>query len=197
MIRRHGLEAFLEEVRDADASDSAVRISVSGDFGYINLRGNPADKQFIAAVEDVIGQSLPVTPNALSPEPHRVFWLGPDEWLIVTTAESVTGLVARLGDATSKYHAAVNDISGGLVALIIEGTKTRDILAKGCTLDLHASVFSAGSCAQSGLAKATVLLACLDDTPTFMVVVRRSFSDYLCHWLARAGSNAGVLFSNG
>jgi sarcosine oxidase subunit gamma len=61
-------------------------------------------------------------------------------------------------------------------------------------LDLHPGVFAVGDCAQSGLAKANVVLALVDDKPTFMVVVRRSFSDYLYRWLAHAGSDDGVTF---
>lgn len=105
-------------------------------------------------------------------------------------------MVEALRAAVSRSHTAVNDISGGQVALVIEGNDTREILSKGCTLDLHPSVFTAGSCAQSGLAKANVLLACLDDAPSFMIVVRRSFADYLCRWLLRAARPGGAGFSD-
>lgn len=196
MIRRHGLEAFVETAGDAQTTDSAVRISVCGDLGHINLRGNMGDEGFVAAVEGVLGQALPVDPNTFSSEPHRVFWLGPDEWLIMTTAEDVAELVTRLGDAISGIHAAVNDISGGHVALLLEGRGTLELLSKGCTLDLHATVFPVGCCAQSGLAKASVLLACLDDSSTFVVVVRRSFADYLCRWLVRSGRPGSVRFQD-
>mgnify|MGYP001817963433 FL=1 len=192
--RRHGLEPFLGEHGDVHASNSAVRITVRGDLGHINLRGNPADEKFVAAVEVAIGQPLPLTPNTLTSERNQVFWLGPDEWLIVTEADRTATMVEALRDAVSEFHAAVNDIGGGQVALMIEGAGTRDMLAKGCTLDLHDSVFTAGSCAQSGLGKANVLLACLDDAPSLMIVVRRSFADYLCRWLLRAAGPIGARF---
>jgi heterotetrameric sarcosine oxidase gamma subunit len=193
-MRRHGLEAFLATAGDADAEDTAVHVSVRDDLCHINLRGDPANEEFTAAIENVIGQPLPVIPNTLTTGSHHVFWLGPDEWLIVTTADDVAELVARLSEATSSMHAAVNDISGGQVALSLKGHNTRELLAKGCTLDLHAAVFSAGRCAQTGLAKANILLACLDDTQTFIIVVRRSFSDYLCRWLHSSGQAAGIRF---
>jgi sarcosine oxidase subunit gamma len=196
MQRRHGLEPFLGETGDAHVSDSAVRIAVRGDLGHINLRGDPADERFVATVEDTIGQPLPLTPNTLTSEPNQVFWLGPDEWLIVTQAARAAQMAETLESAVAGFHGAVNDISGGQIALIIEGAGTRDILAKGCTLDLHESVFAAGSCAQSGLGKANVLLACLDDAPGFMIAVRRSFADYLCRWLLRASRPAGATFSD-
>ena len=193
-MRRHGLEAFLATAGDADAEDTAVHVSVRSDLGHINLRGNPADKRFIAAAEDVIGQPLPVVPNTLTVGSHHVFWLGPDEWLIMTAADDVAELASRLNKATAGLHAAVNDVSGGQVALSLKGHNTRELLAKGCTLDLHASVFSAGCCAQSGLAKANILLACLDDSQTFVIVVRRSFSDYLCRWLRRSSQASVIAF---
>jgi sarcosine oxidase subunit gamma len=195
MQRRHSLEPFLGEPGDTRVSDGAVRIAVRGDLGHINLRGNPADEKFVAAVEVAIGQRLSLTPNTLTSEPNHVFWLGPDEWLIVTEADRTATMVEVLRDAVSEFHAAVNDISGGQVALVIEGAGTRDMLAKGCTLDLHARVFTAGFCAQTGLAKANVMLACLDDAPSFMIVVRRSFADYLCRWLRRAAGPIGARFS--
>jgi sarcosine oxidase subunit gamma len=194
MIRRHGLEAFLAKAEDADAAGNAVHVSVRGDLGHINLRGNPADKKFIAAAEKVIDQPLPVVPNTLTAGSHHVFWLGPDEWLIMTAADDIAELASRLNRATAGLHAAVNDISGGQVALSLKGHNTRELLAKGCTLDLHASVFSTGCCAQSGLAKANILLACVDDSQTFIIVVRRSFSDYLCRWLHRSSQAAGIGF---
>ncbi len=195
LTRHHGLEPFLGELASEQGGDPEARISICGDFGHINVRGDATDPELVAAVEAVLGQSLPDAPNTFSDGAHRAFWLGPDEWLIVTAAEQTTNLAGRLDEATSRFHAAVNDVSGGQIAMLLTGPAARSILAKGCTLDLHPSVFAIGGCAQSGLAKASVLLGLLDDSPTFMIVVRRSFSDYLCRWLANAGADSGIGFS--
>jgi len=195
ITRHHGLESFLGDVAGERVADSGARLTIRGDLGHINLRGDPANAELVTAVEEVLGQSLPVAPNTFSVGTHRAFWLGPDEWLVVTTAEQAVTAADRLHEATSQFHASVNDISGGQIAMLLEGSAARRILAKGCTLDLHPSVFPVGACAQSGLAKAGVLLGLLDDAPTFMIVVRRSFSDYLCRWLANAAGDAGISFS--
>lgn len=196
MTRHHGLEPFLGDVAGEPVADPAARLTIRGDLGHINLRGNAANADFVAAVEKVLGQPLPVAPNTFSVGTHRAFWLGPDEWLVVTAADHTAATVGALYAATSELHASVNDISGGQIAMLLEGSSARGILAKGCTLDLHPSVFPIGACAQSGLAKASVLLGLLDDSPTFMIVVRRSFSDYLCRWLASAGGDTGISFSD-
>lgn len=194
LVRRHGLEPVLAELSGTSPAETGVRVTVRGDLGHINLRGRASDAGFKQPVEEVLGQALPTTPNTVSVDRHQVFWLGPDEWLVATPSGVAAELAGRLKHASTGIHASVNDISGGQIALMLQGPKCRDLLARGCTLDLHPGVFAVGDCAQSGLAKANVVLALVDDKPTFMVVVRRSFSDYLYRWLAHAGSDDGVTF---
>jgi sarcosine oxidase subunit gamma len=67
------------------------------------------------------------------------------------------------------------------------GAAARRLLTKGCTLDLHPGVFGPGQCAQTGLAKAGVLIRPLPDNSGYDLIVRRSFADYLWQWLLRAG----------
>ena len=78
---------------------------------------------------------------------------------------------------------SINDLSGGQIAIHLSGSDVPDLLAKGCTLDLHPSVFGVGACAQSGLAKTIVLLGHIDKAPVYELIVRRSFSEYALRWL--------------
>ncbi|HSM31770.1 MAG TPA: sarcosine oxidase subunit gamma family protein [Woeseiaceae bacterium] len=194
LVRRHGLESFLAEPAAMPSGDAGATLTVRGDLGHINLRGRASDDAFLRSAEQALGQALPVEPNTFSTGQHHVCWLGPDEWLVVTPVAGAAELAGRLEQALAPVHAAVNDVSGGQIALILRGAKCRELLARGCTLDLHPREFKPGDCAQSGLAKANILIASLDDAPTFMLIVRRSFSDYLCRWLAHSGSDAGIVF---
>jgi sarcosine oxidase subunit gamma len=194
-LRRHGLETFFDRAPTQAGHDSGATITIRDDLGHINLRGGSIDKAFVAAVEDVLQQSLPLAANTMTQEAYRVFWLGPDEWLVVTAAQQAAEVTQALQQATSDMHASVNDLSGGQVALQLTGRDAIELLSKGCTLDLHPDVFRAGDCAQSGLAKANILLGLVDEAPTFLIGVRRSFADYLCHWLAHAGRESGIEFS--
>ena len=179
--RRHGLEAALDAWPAGD-----LALEVCDSLGQINLRGDPKNKAFRQAAEVALGQELPIAANTISEGGLTICWLGPDEWLILADAAAVPGLLAALEDALAGQSCAINDLSGGQLALKLSGTSVRDTLAKGCTLDFHPSVFAPGMCAQSGLAKASVLLVCSGDKDEFVVVVRRSFSDYLIAWLAEA-----------
>lgn len=157
--------------------------AVQENIGFINLRGEVGDVAFFEAAEKALGQVLPREPNHFSEDAHRVYWLGPDEWLVRTSAGEAPGLCRRLDEVLYGIHAAVNDVSGGNMAAKLSGETARAALEKGCTLDLYPGAFEPGSCAQTGLGKATVLLGMLDASPTYEIVVRRSFGDYLWHWL--------------
>jgi len=153
--------------------------------GHINLRGNAHDESFTDAVRRVIGVALPVAANtARSAGDCTVCWLCPNEWLMMCAPDEEDLLVQTLRDRLRSHFASVVQISGGQTIFAFEGDTARELIAKGCPLDLHPRVFSVGQCAQTHLAKAPVLLR---PTPGGIeLVVRRSFADYLWRWLERA-----------
>ena len=162
--------------------------------GFLNFRLDPCDEQAVKAAERVLGQTVPLAANTYSSGAHRVYWLGPDEWLVETDIGNSAALGGELTAALAGASAAVNDVSGGHVALRLDGPDARAVLAKGCTLDLHPREFGPGQCARAALARATVLLAANDGTPACTIIVGRSFSDYLRRWLTRAARTHGARF---
>jgi len=166
-------------------------------LGKIELRGDPGDRAFMAAVGRAIDLLLPTEPNTTAARGDlTALWLGPDAWLLTCPPEALAALAGSLRDALADVHAAVIDVSDGRVALRLSGANARDVLAKGCPLDLHPRAFATGSCAQSLVVKASVLLHLLDDDarggPAFDLYVARSFAHYLFAWLEDAGSEYGV-----
>lgn len=192
--RRHGLESLLASCCQ-DGGNAGVTIEIVANLGHINLRGNSNNASFAAAVSATLGQDLPVSANTMANGDHRVFWLGPDEWLIVTRISDATDLLQRLRKSLPDRHASVTDVSGGQIAMRLAGPGARDVLAKGCTLDFHPDKFRVGACAQSGLARANVLIGLIDDQPTYEIVIRRSFAEYLVLWLRHAAGEYGVKVS--
>ena len=176
---------------EASTHDAGVAISVRTSRGFLNLRLNPRDGQALEAAERILGQPLPPAANTFTSGEHEVYWLGPDEWLVATGAERVSALGSELAEALGGFHAAVNDVSGGHVELLVRGADARTVLAKGCALDLHPREFAPGQCAQTGLGRAAVLLAARDPS-TCTIVVRRSFSDYVRRWMTNAARPHGA-----
>jgi sarcosine oxidase subunit gamma len=81
--------------------------------------------------------------------------------------------------------AAAVDVSANRVCFDLVGDDVEDVLAHGCSLDLHLSVFAPGRCVQTLLAKAQVILH-RQDTETFRILVRPSYAPYLRAWLEDA-----------
>jgi sarcosine oxidase, subunit gamma len=132
----------------------------------------------LASQVSVRGQpqpGFPVEPNTTAGE---VLWLGPDEWLV---------LGAREQDFPEA--AAAVDVSANRVCFELAGEDVEDLLAQGCALDLHPSVFAPGRCAQTLLARAQVILHRPDER-TFRILVRPSFAPYLRAWLEDAIAGA-------
>ena len=109
----------------------------------------------------------PLAPNTVVGD---AVWLGPDEWLVLG------GLEQDYAD----MPAAV-DVSANRVCFELSGQGAADVLARGCALDLHPSVFSPGRCAQTLLARAQVILYRTDEH-VFRLLVRPSFAGYLRAW---------------
>lgn len=161
-----------------------VSLSERAFLGHLNLRGNPDDPVFREAGQGILGLELPLAPNTVTEHGERVaYWLGPDEWLLVTPGEREHDLAQALRAALADQFAAVTVVSGGQTVIVLEGERAREVLARGCTLDLHPRVFGPGRCAQSLLGKAPILIRQVNDVPRFELIVRRSFADYVALWL--------------
>lgn len=144
----------------------------------------------------VIANAIGITPD---PKPNRavisgpttILWLGPGRWLVVEPELPGRDLANSLRAPLPGMLAAVTDLSHGRTALRISGPSARDLLAKGCSLDLHPRAFSAGACAQSLLGRVGVLLHAVDDQPSFDVYFSRSYAVTVWEWLTLSAAEYG------
>jgi sarcosine oxidase subunit gamma len=161
-------------------------------LGYINLRGNPADRAFVGRTQQCLGTPLPFRPNTISQnEILTTLWLGPDEWLVVIQQSRAKQIAVALSEALRTLHVAVTDLSDGQTLLCLSGRNAQDVLQSGCSLDFHLDVFKKGYCAQTLFAKAAVILWRSDDASSFFLIVRRSFAEYLALWVQDAADPWG------
>lgn len=172
------------------AGEGGLQLSERPFLGYLNVRGRPGEPAFLEAARSVLGLDLPLAPNTTaSSDELTVLWLGPDEWLVVTKPDAQTQTAERLEAACDGLLTAITDVSSGHTMLVAAGARSPALLARGCTLDLHPRAFGTGHCAQTLIAKAGVLIRRRDDTPTFELIVRRSFAEYLWLWLRDAAAD--------
>lgn len=129
--------------------------------------------------------SLPLRVGAISTAfGGLVLGIGPQEWLIVSDAQPATPSFA------SDFIAA--EVSDALAVLEVQGASARELLSKGCGLDLHPRVFGVGQCARTRFAQIPVVLICIDDLHRFELYVARSYAQYLRAWLVDAASDLSV-----
>jgi sarcosine oxidase subunit gamma len=169
-----------------------VRLREIGDLGKIDLRGEPADRAFMSAVGRSLDLLLPTEPcTSIRQNGRSALWLGPDQWLITCARDEIADVRAKLDDGLGSVHAAVTDVSAGRVVFRLSGPGARDVLAKGCPLDLHPRMVRPGYVAGSVLAKITALIHLAEDD-VIDLHIGRSFADYLWAWLENAGLDHGV-----
>ena len=135
----------------------------------MNVRGDTRDAAFVRAVETVIGCRPPEKPNTTAQgNGYDMLWLGPDEWLVRSAtahdAAQTAPLQAKLIAAFKGVFASAVDIGSGYTVLEISGTRTREVLSRGCPLDLHPKLFGKGQCAQSHYFKSSLTLLPLATT---------------------------------
>lgn len=152
----------------------------------LDLRVEPGSDA-AAAAERVLGVALPTTAcTAVSGvDGAEVLWLGPDEWLVVAPA----GQDALEGDLRTAVgqQGAVVDVSAQRTTIAISGPRTAELLAHGCSIDLDPRVSPKGTCVQTLLALAGVVLVVRDEHASDVwVLVRSSFARYLADWLLDA-----------
>lgn len=152
----------------------------------VSLREAP----FLAQVDVRAGEPsalLPAEANTVrEARGRRALWLGPDEWLVVGAAGEERAIEAELRGALGDGLAALVDVSANRTALELSGPRARDVLMKGCALDLHPRALGPGRCAQTAIARTQVILEQLSAEPAYRLHVRPSFAQHLALWLLDA-----------
>jgi len=172
--------------RFAQLSDS-VAIVEEPFVTMVDLRVDPAGQGAQAAAE-LLGVEPPTTASTYAKSADTtVIWQGPDEWLVTGAALAGPELEARLREAVAPHGGAAIDVSGQRTTLRLSGSHSRDVLAKGCALDLHPRIFGEGTAAETRLGQAGVILLAVDGSGAdYRILVRSSFARYLADWLLDA-----------
>ncbi|MEV6114638.1 sarcosine oxidase subunit gamma family protein [Streptomyces sp. NPDC052109] len=151
----------------------------------VNLRVDPVSEA-ADRIEKALGTPLPrECGRTTASGPHTVAWLGPDEWLVLSQAEAVA-VAAELREALEGRPGSVVDVSANRTTLELSGPAARQVMEKGCPLDLHPRAFGPGHAVSTTVGPVPVLLWQVDGAPTYRLFPRSSFADYLARWLIDA-----------
>jgi len=136
------------------------------------------------SIESCIGFILPDPPISVnSCEGIRGVWLQPNRWMLVAEQPVGNKLESRLRN--SSPLSTIRNITTGRVVLRLSGNSVRDILAKGCSADLHPRVFRPETAMSTLLGHFSVMLESIDKD-IIDLYITRSFGLACLDWLKEA-----------
>jgi len=167
--------------------------------GLLVLRTRTEQAALAAALKSTLGLDVPdvlsanVTNNAIGNiyDQACVRWMAPDEWLLSCPLKDAFAVENGLREALENCSIAIVNVSGGFTSLMLHGVNAIDVLKKSTGYDVHASNFMSGKVVNTVFAKAQVTLRCID-TNQYELIIRRSFADYVWHWIQVASAEYGL-----
>jgi sarcosine oxidase subunit gamma len=170
----------------AEPSGLAIGMREVRDRGMIDLRGLAGDQAFLDAVRSVLAIDLPTSPRtSASSGDITVLWLSVDQWLILCPRSKVADLLARLAQALNGIHSLAVDVSDMRSVIRLEGQGAREVLLKGCSLDLMSDSYPASTVRRLLFAEIAALIHVIEPQVIDLYVFR-SFADYAWDFLLTA-----------
>ncbi len=115
----------------------------------------------------------------------------PDEWLVLGEADAVAAWSA---DVPTEGHVSLVDWTHGRAQFRLTGEPVRGALEKVCGLDWSNAMTPDGAVTSGSIAKVTcdIIRNDVDGVPSYLILVDRSFGQYLFDALLDAGDEFGI-----
>ena len=175
------------------------RASHAASAAAVTLAARPADIVEVSALRDRThvlkalaarrGMSLPPFGRVASAGESLALCVRPERWLLLTPP-AATGVAAASWQQACERIAAVVDLSSALVGLELSGANARQVLARGCRLDLDPEVFPAGHAAATAMAQVPVTVAAL--ATGVLLLTPATTARHFREWLIRAALPLGL-----
>jgi len=163
----------------------AAALENLGLASIIVRRDAPAD--ILSSLTRLLGVAPPAAPRMARSRDAALIWAGPSQWLFMSRDHAQVEKLA----VTLAGLAAVADQSDSRAVLRVSGPRIRDVLAKGCLVDLHPRVFTSGDVASTSIAHIGVHLWQVDDAPTYDLAVFRSMAASFWSWFSASAAEYG------
>ncbi|MGH6900958.1 MAG: sarcosine oxidase subunit gamma [Geminicoccaceae bacterium] len=186
--RRSPLDGALEGGRHGAAppDEAGVVITERRDLSLVQVIARRGSEQALA---ERLGLD-PAPGQASGIQAGTALWQAPGAWMVVAQGQEDGALCQSLREELRDL-AAVIDQSHGRAVLRLAGRCARDVLAKGCRLDLHPRVFRPQMCAQTVIARIGVLLHQCDERPTYDLYVFAGYAVDFLAWLTASAAEFG------
>lgn len=130
--------------------------------------------------------TLPSVPGRCTIGDPAALWLAPDGWLLVSESQDGAALVAEIRRDCGGPAVAAIDVSDSLVVLELDGPRTRELLARGTSVDLDDESLAHGRCTRLRFAQLPVIVR-PRDAGRVELIVDRGPAAWLCDWFIHKG----------
>ena len=119
----------------------------------------------------------------------RILWNAPRTWLVVSFKENIVNIIKeKCGDE----NFAITDISHSRAVIQIKGLQAREVLKKGCPINLNE--FEKNNSAGTVFHGITIVIDFVDNNPdTFNLFTLRSFGESFYHHISDAALEFGYV----
>jgi methylglutamate dehydrogenase subunit D len=152
-------------------------------------------RQAVSIAKKVFGAAPPSVPAIVSAEDDQLIWSGPDQFLVLPVLSKANSKVLEFKNIFEGC-ASVSAQGDGRALIAISGAKSRDMLAKICSLDLDPAMFPIDCAATTMIDHTTVNIWRSANSSAgyavFNVLLLASFAESLCRTILDASAEYGI-----
>ena len=140
------------------------------------------NSNFDMSIIKLDGLSFPSSLKSTSNSNTRILWLGLNNWLVFS---SVLDLIKKEKDQFNEMDFAITDISHSRAIIELEGSLVKEVLKKGCPLNINS--LKDGDCANSVYNGINITIDFISDNPNQVRISGpRSYGESLHHSITDA-----------
>lgn len=192
-LRRSPAAHLVEMMRAADVTGergvALSEVAFAVQTGVRAVPGTPSAQR----VEEALGITLPTRHGQTTGHADglHALWLSPDEFLVVDVSrEQAPGEAEEFAGCLEGLPGQVLDLSANRAILQLSGPSSREVLEKGCPMDLHPRAFPVGTAVATQVGPVPLILH-RGAEDGWRLYPRASFTDYMVRWLVDAMEEFG------
>ena len=166
-----------------------LQISEVKNLAIIQIVQYKRSKIQLGAIQ-IEGLGFPIENSKVeSNKETRILWSAPRTWFIISKKENI---INNIKEKCTDENFAITDISHSRAVIQIKGLQAREILKKGCPLNINE--FKTNNCAGTVFHGISIVVDLIDNNPdTFNLLTLRSFGESFYHHITDAALEYGYV----
>ena len=166
-----------------------LQISEVKNLAIIQIVQYKRSKIQLGAIQ-IEGLGFPIENSKVeSNKETRILWSAPRTWFVISKKENI---INNIKEKCTDENFAITDISHSRAVIQIKGLQAREILKKGCPLNINE--FKTNNCAGTVFHGISIVVDLIDNNPdTFNLLTLRSFGESFYHHITDAALEFGYV----